>query len=1268
MDKEREYWETNIRKESNKTSLFFRQFETNEQQTKTGNRYKRVTYYLSEESSGKVIHFCNKSLPNLFAFVYSAVSMLMYRYSYETYITIETPILDQEDVTCTYNKKLPLILDVSPDISFKEWLLMARKVIKETYEHGNYPIQLIYDLFTDSNYECPLTDILLALEGFHNTENLEDLKNEIIIQVSVKNDQLCLNIRYLTECYSENHILRFCEHLKNVFANTLEEMQTKISNVPFIGDEEMQKLIYDFNNTETVYSGPTVIHRCFEAIAEKKPNQIALVFEKQRLTYRELNEKSNELAWILRSRGVGADSIVGLVVDRSVEMIIAILAVLKAGGAYLPIDPDYPQDRIKYMLEHSKTKLVLTNHYIEVSALSSYEILDVRNLSEKNAKTMNVPYEVQGNQLAYVIYTSGSTGRPKGVMVEHSQVVNFAEGMKNKLKLEKYSSFLCLTTISFDIFVLEAVVPLLYGMKVVLTVKGEDINGVKLSETIVRNNVDIMQTTPSRMLLLLNDDAFISALHNVKAVLCGGEPLQELVVVKLAEYKSLRLFNMYGPTETTIWSLVKEITDADSIVIGKPISNTKVYILDEDGQPVPLAGYGQMCISGKCVARGYLYNTEQTNQKFIDNPFIKGERLYKTGDIARWRSNGDIEFCGRIDHQVKIRGYRVELGEIESCLLKFDGINDAKVMDTDLEGTKYLTAFYVSAVEYTSSELHDFLKKDLPDYMIPSHFVKLDALPLTVNGKTDVLKLKEYKIEHHHNIVEPENVNEEFLLRELKEVLNNEAIGVTDNIFHFGANSLNLMRFIQRVRVKFKMEYADVVEHPTIREIGKVAVPRTKDFLHSLNSYIGQGMKLKGETAQRDLEQMEVERSEYMNRYKNLYSNLNFSEITKHSEILLTGSTGYLGIYLLKDLLQNTGSRISVIIRGTNMEEAVNKLRNQFTFYFDESLERYSDKIRVFKGDLTEENLGLSDREYKELAEKVTCIINSAADVSHYGIYENFYKSNVSSVENLLELCRCETKKYLCHISTTSVGNGYIENKKFQIYTEDHGDLAQKPENHYVATKLEAEKRVIEARDNGVPTTIFRVGNLVFNSETGKFQKNIASNAFFQRIKSLLSLQIIPEFPGATLELSYINQVSEAIVLLFNRTSLQNEVFHINNPMTINYQQFATYLHALGRETSTIGFREFIDYLSKNYDNPDCKEAIDILLIHSNAIDRKQQTQVVVSSEKTAYILNKLGFNWEKPTEKHISLMLKYGEGCGFFDKISISDQSIKRKEKKLDK
>ena len=469
--------------------------------------------------------------------------------------------------------------------------------------------------------------------------------------------------------------------LLNILKEIVNNIEVKISDIVILGKEEKQKLLVEFNNTSLEYKKEKTIQELFEEQVEKTPNNIAVTFEDKVLTYKELNEKANSLARALRENGVGPDVIVGIMVERSLEMIVGIMAILKAGGAYLPIDPEYPEDRTKYMLENSKAVLLLTEPKLIENKDILCKILNITDCSLFDNSIANINNISSANNLAYVIYTSGSTGKPKGVMIEHRQVNNFIEGIKEKLTIENYSSILCITTISFDIFVLETLLPLTNGLKVSITGSGEDINGEKLSEIIEKNNIEIMQTTPSRLKLLLKNEVFIKSMEKIKVMLVGGEALPKTLVEDLRKYNNLKIYNMHGPTETTVWSLIKTITDSNNILIGKPISNTKIYIVDKFNNLLPVGVAGELCISGDGLARGYLYNEELTTEKFVINPYEAGEKMYKTGDLARWLSDGNIEFLGRIDHQVKIRGFRIELGEIESNILKVQGVKEVIVLD-----------------------------------------------------------------------------------------------------------------------------------------------------------------------------------------------------------------------------------------------------------------------------------------------------------------------------------------------------------------------------------------------------------------------------------------------------------------------------------------------------------------------------------------------------------------------------------------------------------
>jgi amino acid adenylation domain-containing protein len=480
------------------------------------------------------------------------------------------------------------------------------------------------------------------------------------------------------------------------------------------------------------------IYSFFQVQTTKMPNYIAIRFKNEEITYKDLSDKVNCLSRVLKSIGLTRNSIVGIMVNRGIEMLIGILAILKVGGAYLPVDPDYPDERINYMLEDSNTKTILTQRIFSEKIKYSCEKILFDDTIIDSEIDNNIEDNSNPDDLAYVIYTSGSTGKPKGVMIEHKSVINFFNGVVNLIDFTEGKKILALTTISFDIFVLETLLALTRGLTIVLADENEQRNPKLLSELIINNDIEMLQMTPSRMQLLVNHDRDLKCLRNLKEIMIGGETFPQVLFENIKKYTNAKIYNMYGPTETTVWSTVSDLTMKNSIDIGKPITNTQIYIVDENNNIVPKGFEGELCIGGAGLARGYLKRPKLTADKFISNPFVPGERIYKTGDLARWLPDGNIEYLGRMDNQVKIRGYRVELGEIESHLLKYKSIKQAVVTaNNGKENVAYLCAFFTTDEEMEISDLRNYLSESLPDYMVPSYFIRLDSLPQTPNGKVD---------------------------------------------------------------------------------------------------------------------------------------------------------------------------------------------------------------------------------------------------------------------------------------------------------------------------------------------------------------------------------------------------------------------------------------------------------------------------------------------------------------------------------------------------
>ncbi|MCU0289179.1 MAG: amino acid adenylation domain-containing protein, partial [Acidobacteria bacterium] len=617
-----------------------------------------------------------------------------------------------------------------------------------------------------------------------------------------------------------------------------------------VSEAEKNRLLYEFNDTDAEYPRDKTIHSLFEEQVERTPDRIAVIGSlvsdletlratslQNQITYRQLNEQTGRLAAGLIQKGVLPDNIIGIMIERSVEMIVGILGILKAGCAYLPIDPGYPQDRIDYILKDSKAKLTI-----------NYEFF-------KGAPLHHLSFITQHSNLAYVIYTSGSTGNPKGVIIEHRAVLNFIEGITRIIEFKPGKTILALTTISFDIFGLETLLPFCRGLTVVMATEDHQREIPLLGQLIIKNCVDMLQATPTRMQMFTMDGTVSICLRNLKEIMVGGEAFPDILLEALRRSSSAKIYNMYGPTETTIWSSAADVTKTEKITIGSPISNTQIYILNKYAKIQPVGAAGELYIGGEGLARGYLNNPELTCEKFqIKNKELKSKNgisgylnrssrsyrayiLYKTGDLARWLNDGNIEFLGRIDHQIKIRGFRIEVGEIENQLIKHVNIKEAiVVVNEDGLKDKKLTAYIVSSEELLESELREYLQQKLPDYMIPSYFVQLEKIPLTLNGKLDRKALPKPELQAGKYYIAPRDEIEKKLAKIWSEVLDQISIGIDDNFFQLGGHSLKATILVSKIHKAFQVNVplTEIFKTPTIRNLSNYIKASAKETYLSI--------------------------------------------------------------------------------------------------------------------------------------------------------------------------------------------------------------------------------------------------------------------------------------------------------------------------------------------------------------------------------------------------------------------------------------------------
>ncbi|MEG4277142.1 amino acid adenylation domain-containing protein [Microcoleus sp. MON1_C1] len=809
----------------------------------------------------------------LFMTLLAAFKTLLYRYTGQEDLLVGSPIANRnrreiEEVIGLFANTLVFRTNLSSNPTFKELLGRVREVALGAYNHQDLPFEKLVEIIhheRDLSHN-PLFQVLFSLRNVRTPQiklpgvtlsNLEierkTARFDLALDLEEGLEGINATLEYSQDLFDASTARRIAGHFLTLLESIAANPEQRLSSLPILTKPEQQQLLFEWNNTQSEIPKNQCVHELFEAQAERTPDAIAVVFENEYLTYRELNKKANNLASNLQKIGVNPEVLVGIYVERSLEMMVGLLGILKAGGAYVPLDPAYPPERLAFMLEDAKISVLLTQKkLLETLPKNSASLVfldaDWESISSCDEPVVGLQ---NSSNLAYVIYTSGSTGTPKGVQISHASVVNFLSSMRQQLAIAERDVWLAVTSLSFDIAALELFLPITTGSRVVVASREVASNGEKLLETLTNSGATVMQATPASWKMLLA--AGWQGNHQLK-ILCGGEALPRQLANQLL-LRGAAVWNLYGPTETTIWSTLYQVDCKDeSVSIGRPIANTQIFILDRYLMPVPVGVFGELHIGGAGLSRGYLNRPELTAEKFIPNPFaedgihasfilhpssfILSERLYKTGDLARYLPDGNIEFMGRSDHQVKVRGFRIELGEIEAVLSQYPAVREAiALVREDNPGDKRLVAYIVANSELrggdgdttpTHSEfinhLRVFLKQKLPQYMMPSAFVLLEAMPLTPNGKIDRRSLPApdtKTAEFESNFTEPRTPDEQLIAEIWAEVLGLERVGIHDNFFELGGHSLLATQAISRLREAFQVEVPlrSLFESPTVATV-----------------------------------------------------------------------------------------------------------------------------------------------------------------------------------------------------------------------------------------------------------------------------------------------------------------------------------------------------------------------------------------------------------------------------------------------------------------
>ena len=790
---------------------------------------------------------------DLFSTLTAAFQLLVSRYSGQqdvvTGSTLPNRVLPETvDLIGPLSNAIAVRTDLSGNPTFAQLLERVKNNILSAREHAAMPFEkLIDELEVERSLShAPVFQIALDLK---DTAVLDPWVEELLIEefefetgiaaldlkLEIVNagDHLNCRFEYASDLFEQRTVKRLADHFVRLLSEIVRNPEQRIGRFTFLSPEEIDTILREWNNTATTGSAGQNVCQLFESQVKQTPGAVAVQFGETSLTYGELNQRANQLAHYLQERDVGPEKLTGIFIDRSLEMVVALLGTLKAGAAYLPLDISYPPERLSFMLNDAAVPVLLTQENLlpRVPECNAEIICLDRDRAEFERQSDSDPItRVTRENVAYVIYTSGSTGKPKGVQVSHSALANLLLAMRARMSASDI--LLSVTTLSFDIASLEVCLPLTVGGRFVIARRDDTMDGVALAQLIERSGATLMQATPATWRLLI--ESGWKGKEKLR-IISGGEALSRHLADQLLE-RTAEVWNQYGPTETTIYSTATRISPAGEITIGKPIANTQTYILDSHLQPVPIGVAGELYIGGDGLARGYLRRPELTAERFVPNPFstTPGQRLYQTGDLARFNETGEIVLLGRLDHQVKVRGYRIELGEIEAVLNSHPSVGQSVVTATlDSHGEQRLTGYFVPSAEVSPGangiewQLRDHLKASLPEYMIPQQLVMLEAFPLTPNGKIDRRLLPQpdtLRRDTQANYVAPHDKFEKQLATMWENVLGVKPVGLRDNFFELGGHSLLAVRLFAQIENKLgkHIPLATLFKAPTVEQLSNV--------------------------------------------------------------------------------------------------------------------------------------------------------------------------------------------------------------------------------------------------------------------------------------------------------------------------------------------------------------------------------------------------------------------------------------------------------------
>lgn len=1150
-------------------------------------------------------------------------------------------------------RTLPLRLELGSGQSRADYVRAAGEMLAGAIAHQRYPFTRLAEEYGF------IPSIMYAYEvGVISEQSLGGAPLELSMELSVPDPKFGLSIhveerkgspvfavQYDNSRYSEDLMRRFTQTLCAAFAEMTDAPQAPLRSVSLLSSGQESELAAFIPEDEPV--AVQVLHTMFENAARRYPERTALIAAEKTYTYAELNAEANRLANALLAKGVAPEDRVAFALHRTGRVLIAMLGILKAGCAYIPVDPEYPEERIAHVLADSKARFLLTlrsetDVADRVAGLPG--VLDIDELREGKSDA-DPGLAVAPEWLAYLIYTSGSTGKPKGVMLEHRGIANYVTAHPRNPHVAALASdataMLSITTVAFDMFLKESMTALCAGITLVFADDGQSKDPVLMADLFAATGADAFNTTPSRMMEYAAFPDLLRALRKCKVLMAGAENYPAALLSKLrgnGEFSG-RLFNTYGPTEITVSCNCKELTGAERVTVGAPLLNVHEYIVDADGNLLPPGMSGELLVGGAGVARGYNNLPEQTAERFIT---YRGERVYKTGDLARWTREGEVVILGRNDDQIKLRGLRIELGEVAGALATLPFVTACAAAVRNIGGQDHLCVWYQADEPVAPESVREHLAALLPPYMLPSAYRQIAQMPKLPNGKNDVRSLPEACLLRLADYEAPANELEKAFCNIFATVLGLEEVGARDSFFEIGGSSLAVTRIIIEARQRglvgdsgATVAYGDVFANPTPRDLAALLV--------------GGDEKSTAPSKLDDIGEYHYEAIHALLAQGTL-SAFREGERRPPGNVLLTGATGFLGSHVLHSLLRDEEqSSVCCLLRKGRYSSVEERLKAMLYYYFENTFEDlWGTRLFALEGDITDPALAKSPFTQPF---QIDTIINCAANVSHFAKDSGISDVNLGGVKNLIALAQ-HSEARLVHISTASVAGFSIDGATpaSTVLTEQLLYLGQNVENQYIQSKFLAERAILEAASAGLDAKIMRVGNLMARDRDGEFQINLHTNSFIGRLRAYCAIQCFPY--SAYLrhtELAPIDSTARAVLLLAGAPG-QCRVFHPFNNHQIYIGDIINVMRDEGMNIALVEDDEYARAMTDAMKDKSRAEHLVSLIAYQNVAQGRVARPIETSCDYTSQVLLRQGWQWPVTGDEYLRGFIRGLRGLGFFE------------------